>query len=164
MRPLLLPLLLLAGCGYSTGSMMPAGARSVAVPLAVNSTWYRHAEVVYTREVARELARHPGVTLRGPGEADAILRTRVASVPRIGLIDDEQDEILEGGMLVEVRAVLEDARTGAVIIPEMVIVRRAEYIIPRGETIQSALEEALVEAARDTVVRVMAHGFLVSRL
>ena len=45
-------LLLLGGCGYQTGSMMPDGVRSVAVELFKDDTRvetrYRGAEVTYT--------------------------------------------------------------------------------------------------------------------
>jgi hypothetical protein len=140
--------------------MMVPGISSIAVPLAENGTWYRHAEVTYTRELTRELMRHPGVTLRTSSEAQSILRTRIITIPRLTLIEDERDQVLEGGVLVEIEMVLEDARTGAIIIPATTIIRRAEYIVPRPESLQSAIDEALIEAARDSVVQLMAQGFL----
>jgi hypothetical protein len=153
-------LVFLVSCGYSTESMMVPGVQSVAVALAENATWYRQAEVTYTREVTREILRHPGVTLRSESDAQAILRSKILTIPRLTLIEDDRDQILEGGVLVEVEFTLVDARDGAVLVPPTRVVRRAENIVPRPESLGFAVDEALVEAARDTVVQLMSVGFL----
>ena len=160
---LLLFALTLGACGYSTGSLMPAGVHSVAVPIARNDTWYRHAEITLTREMTDQFLRHSTVDLRDAGSADALLRTRIVSIPRFTLIEDDRDRNLESGVLVEVEYWLESARDGSVIVPVNVVRRRAESIQPRGETLQGAVDEALIEAARDIVIQIQAQEFLRSR-
>jgi len=143
--------------------MMPPGVESIAVGIFDNETFYRHAEVTYTREVARELIRRAHVDIRDRGDADAVLMGRIVTIPRITLVEDDLDRILEGGVVVRVEARLVDGRTGEELIGPFLISRRAEYIVPRAENLQSAIDEAVKDAARDTVHRIQARSFLRER-
>lgn len=153
----------LSGCGYSSGSMMPPGVESIAVGIFANETFYRHAEVTFTREVSRELIRRAHVDVRDRGDADAVLVGRILTIPRITLVEDDLDQILEGGVVVRVEARLVDPKTGKDIVPRFLVSRRAEFIVPRAETLQSAIDEAVIDAARDTVHRIQAQSFLRER-
>ncbi|MAG57592.1 MAG: hypothetical protein CMJ83_14970 [Planctomycetes bacterium] len=152
-----------SGCGYSSGSMMPEGVHSVAVGIFGNETFYRHAEVTYTRELTRELVRRAHVDVRDPAKADVVITGRILTIPRITLVEDRIDQILEGGVVVRVEVKVEDPRTGQAVIDPFFINRRAEYVVPRPETLQTAIDEAVRDAARSTVHRIQAHSFLVER-
>lgn len=165
MRPAVLALaLVLGGCGYSTESLMPRGIDRVAVEAFGNETWYRRAEFTFTQEMSRELVRRAGVTLRDSEDAQAVIRGRILEIPRMTLIEDRHGQLLEGGVIVKVEVTMEDAKTGEVIVPTFVVARRAEYIEPRGETLQSAIDEAVRDAARDAVDRIQAGSFLAQRV
>ena len=151
--------LLLAGCGYQTGSMMPPRVESIAVGIVANETNYRQVEVTYTRELTRELVRRAHVDVRRRGEADAVLRGRILTIPRVTLVEDESDRILEGGVVVRVEVTLEDGRTGEPILEPFVVSRRAEYVVPRPETLQNAIDEAVRDVARDVANQIQAHSF-----
>lgn len=155
--------LLLTGCGYQAGSMMPPGVESIAVGIVENDTYFRQAEVTYTREVTRELIRRAHVDVRDRGQADAILTGRIMTIPRVTLVEDRFDRLLEGGIVVRVEATLSDARTGEPIIEPFVVSRRAEFIVPRPENLQSAIDEAVRDAARDVVHRIQARSFVRER-
>lgn len=156
-------LCLLPACGYQTGSMMPPGIESIAVGIVENDTYYRHAEVTYTRELTRELVRRAHVDVRHRGEADAVLTGRILTIPRITLVEDEFDRLLEAGVIVRVEVKLDDPRTGLPIIEPFVVSRRAEFVVPRPENLQSAIDEAVRDAARDVVHRIQAHSFVRER-
>lgn len=161
MRVLLLGLIgLLAGCGYTAGPLLPEGVRRIAVPIAQNESLYRHAEVTYTRELKQELLRRSGARVVDRGEADAILETRIVEVPRNALVEDAVDQILEDAILVRVAVRLYDPRDGVDLVPPFEVARRAERIVPRGETIATAIDEALRDVARETVLRIEADPFL----
>ena len=166
MRPLAISLLLallLASCGYQTGSLMPAGVAGVAVEVAGNETLYRRAGILFSRELSREIIRRSKATLRDPEDAQAVIRCRVLFIPRFPIVEDRHDFIMEGGVLVAVQVEMEDLRTGQILVPPFQVSRRAEYIVPRGETLQSAIDEALHDAAVDALNRIQAHAFLAAR-
>jgi hypothetical protein len=165
-RPLSAVLLLasLAGCGYHTGSLMPPGTESVAVGIFGNETYYRHAEVTYTRELTRELVRRAHVDVRGPDDAQAVISGRILSIPRITLVEDRRDQILEEGVVVSVEVHVDDPRTGLPLVDPFIVRRRAESIVPRGESLQDAIDEAVRDVARETVVRIQGASFLRERL
>lgn len=159
------PLLLvvLAACGYGTGNMMPRGVRSVAVQAFGNDTFYRRAEITYGRELSKELVRRAQVEIRDPHEAEAVIKGRILEIPRSTFIEDRNDRILEGGVIVRIEVRMEDARTGVPLVEPFEVLRRAEFIVPRGETLQGAIDEALRDAARDTVDRIQSWSFLAQR-
>lgn len=157
----LLGLTLLSGCGYTVGARLPGNPRTISVPIAFNETRYREAEVTYTRELTRELIRRTSVRLAGSEAADARLETRIIEIPRFPLIEDRTDAILEDAVLVRVSVRLIDAGTGSDLMPPFEIARRAERIVPRGETLETAIDEALRDVARETVLRLESHDFLV---
>jgi hypothetical protein len=159
----LLVLLLAAGCGYSTDSLLPEGVQTVAVESFGNETTYRRAEILFTEELRRQFLRRGGGALRGPSEADAIVRGRILEIPRVTFVEDRNDRILEGGVVVSVEVRMEDARTGRGILPPFVVSRRAEYLVPRGEDLQSAIDEAVMDAARDAFDRLCGEPFLRER-
>ncbi len=151
------------GCGWSTESMMPAGVESVAVEAFANETFYRRSEITFTRELSRALVRRAGVMIREPEEAQAVIRGRILTIPRLTLVEDRNDRILEGGVIVSVEVRVEDPRTGAPIVPPFVVSRRAEYVVPRGESLQTAIDEAVKDCADDAVDQIEGHSFFAQR-
>lgn len=155
--------LLCAACGYSVGGELPQSVRALSVPIAVNDTLYRGAEVTYTRELQRELVRRTNVRLVGERHATARLETRILDAPRFPLVEDRRDRILEDAILVRVAVRLYDHRTGQDLVPPFEVARRAERITARGEEIADAIDEALRDVARETVIRIEADSFVRAR-
>lgn len=160
---LLLPAALLTGCGYSTGELLPNGVQKIAVQAFGNDTRYRRHEITLTQEVSKQLVRRAGVQIRPMGEAEAVLRGEILEIPRLTLVEDENDRILEGAILAAVRVHFEDARTGAPIVEPFNVTRRAEYIVRRGESLDRAIDEAVRDCAEDIVHRLESHSFLRQR-
>ena len=153
---------LLAGCGYQTGSLMPEGARSLAVMVASNDTFYRQDELVYTRRLNEQLVRRAKVQLRDARDADAVLEARIIGITRLPLVEGERDVVLEEGVIGHVEVTLRDHRTGRVI-DQFQVKRRAEAVFPRGENLDTARAELAAELAEDTVVYLERRSFLLER-
>ncbi|HYC76293.1 MAG TPA: LPS assembly lipoprotein LptE [Planctomycetota bacterium] len=155
-------ILVAAGCGYQTGSLLPGGATRVAVSMAGNDTFYRQDEFVYTRRLTVELIRRVGVEIREPRDADLILEARITDLRRTPLVEGRRDEVLEEGLVGRVEIVLRDAKTGA-ILDRFDVRRRSEAIFGRGENLGSARAELAAELAEDTVVALERRSYLVER-
>jgi hypothetical protein len=155
-------LLALTGCGYSTGSLMPEGIRSIAVPMARNETFYRGDEFAYTRYLTEDLIRKSGVQLRERRNADAVLCTRLLRMRRVPLVEGDDDIVLEEGLVGTVEVTLSDRRSGRVLT-QFTLERRAEGIRPRGETLNFERDRLMLELAKDTVIRLESVSFLAAR-
>jgi hypothetical protein len=143
----------LSGCGYSTGSLMPEGVRSISVDLAKNDTFYRGDEILYTRFLTAELIRKTDVQVRNRRDADAVLCTRIKRLVRVPLVEGENTDVpLEEGLVGAVDVTLSDARSGR-ILSQFTIERRSEAIFVRGEDLVREREKLMRELAQDTVVR-----------
>lgn len=152
----------LVACGYSTDSLLPAGVRRIAVLPAENETFWRGAEIEFTRTVKRELAQRAGAVLADGAEADALFRAAVKRVVRQPLAEGGADITLEEGLAVNVEFRLEDARTGALLAGPFRVMRRAESIPTVGAalTLDDALRDAARLCARDAVDRLLAEELL----
>jgi hypothetical protein len=152
----------LAGCGYQTGSLMPEGARSIALSVAANETFYRQDEFAYTRRLGAELVRRAKVRLCDARDADAVLEATLVGMSRLPLVEGERDVVLEEGLIGHVEVTLRNPRTGRVI-DRFVVKRRAEAVFPRGENLDTARAELAAELAEDTVVQLERRSFLLER-
>ena len=164
MRHALLALLLIpAACGYSAGSLMPAGVRDVAVEVFGNETFYRNDEITFTRHLSRLLIERAGARVVAPARAQAIIRGRILAIGRYPFVDNPMDAVLDSGLVVTVEVVMEDPVTGEPLIPAFQVKRLANQIVARGESLQSAIDDAVRLCAEDAVNRFEAHSFLRGR-
>jgi hypothetical protein len=152
----------LSGCGYSTGSLMPEGVRTLAVSVAANDTFYRQDELVYTRNLVAQLVRRAKVRVRDVRDADAILETRITRLGRLPLVEGEKDVVLEEGFIGTVEVVLRRVADGRVI-DSFTVSRRSEAIFPRGESLDTARAELAAELAEDTVIVLERRSYLLER-
>lgn len=151
-------LFLLTGCGYRSGSLMPEGVERVAVDVFENDTFYREIEFTLTREIQRELRHRTSLQLVTRPRADAVLTGRIVDVFRPTLIETTGDLVSEQGVVVTVAARLVSTRDGRVIM-ETVQRNRAEFVVERGETLESAFAEALFDVAELIVNRLQDESF-----
>jgi len=141
---------LLTGCGYSTGSLTRRQERRVHLPLFENRTFYRDIEVGLTRQVEKELASRPGISIAPPERADIVLAGTIVGFDQRVLSEDPQDRVRESSVVTRVRIEVRDARTGTV--QRAFEVRdRAEFVTERGETLASATAESFFDLARRIV-------------
>jgi len=157
----LLPLLVLS-CGYSTSSLLPEGVHRLAVDVFDNDTFYREIEFTLTREVAAELRQRSDVLLSRRDSADAVLTGRILKVVRPTLVETNRDLVSEQAVIVTAEVTLWDTKTGKARM-RFTLANRAEFIVERGETLETAFDEALKDLAEDIVNALQNESFLRER-
>jgi outer membrane lipopolysaccharide assembly protein LptE/RlpB len=147
------------GCGYSTRSLLPEGVRTLAVDVFGNETFYREIEFQLTRELTRQVNVRTHYRLARRESADAILTGRILSVSRPTLVENRQDLVSEQAVIVTAEVTLTD-RHGRVIDHLAATSNRAEFIVERGETLETAFDEALADLAEQIINRLQDQSFL----
>lgn len=140
----------LAGCGYSAGPLVAAERRRVHVPLFENRTWYRDLEVELTRQVEKELASRPGISISPREGADIVLAGSIVDFAQRVLSEDSEDRVRESSAITRVQVDVVDARSGA-LLKRYSIRDRAEFHAGRGESLGSATSESFFDVARRIV-------------
>jgi outer membrane lipopolysaccharide assembly protein LptE/RlpB len=151
----MLPVILLAGCGYHTagkGARIPANVETIAVPAFINQTQTYRIEQTMTAAVVREfISRTRFRTLNEETpEADAVLRGTIVSTQLAPLTYDSQTGRASSAMVtVNMRVSLTDRR-GKVIFDNQNYIFREQYQVSR--EISSFFEEespAIERMSRD---------------
>jgi hypothetical protein len=161
-----LPLVLLTGC-YHVGYEPDGGAgTTLAVPVFENRTLRRELEVALTRHVRRELLETTPILLEDQADASRVLKGAITEVSENPLILGRVQELLHSSVTVTVSFAVRDG-AGVLVIgedadhdgtPEGEFVRTgyAEFTPSRGESRETALEEALRDLAELVVAELAA--------
>jgi len=152
----------LQGCGYSTKSLLPEGVDRLAVDVFSNDTFYREIEFSLTRELSAEIRHRSRVRLTRRNTADAVLQGRILRVHRPTVVENPADFVSEQAVIVTAEVTLKDLTTGKAL-DRFTLSNRAEFVVERGESLQSAFAESLKDLAEDIVNRLQAQSFLVER-
>jgi hypothetical protein len=142
--------LLAAGCGYSAGPLTHHDLRRVHVPIFQNKTFWRDFEVGLTREVEKELAARPGISIAPREHADIVLAGTIEDFQQHVLSESTTDAVRESSTVTRVRVDVKDARTGDVV-RSYTVRYRAAFVPARGETAFTAAAESFVDLARRIV-------------
>lgn len=157
----------LAGC-YSVGFRPAGGAESVAVATFENATLRRHVEYDLTRHVRREVLEATPLHLEDVDPDDPeqlVLRGRVASIDEAVLIAGAAEEVLLASVTVSVSfgvyaggalRIGEDTDGDGALDGELVLTTFAERDRTRGESRETAIDEALRDLAEMIVFRLAA--------
>ncbi len=145
---LILIFALISGCGYSTKSLISRKINSIYIPVFDNTTFRRGLEFELTKAVKDEIMSKTNLRIVQKDSADTILYGTIRSVTEGILTQDITDNIVESRLTIHVGIKLKDRRTGRVLISENDLKNSAEFIVKRGETIDSAAEEGLAELAK----------------
>ena len=113
MLPALLALAL-AGCGWHTGLMVPEGARSVGVEVVTRAPTVleRGLEPRLTLALSQAVSDLVGLPLEEPARADFVVRGEILDYRRRGGVRSVDNQLLESGVRIEVRATLVDRKAG----------------------------------------------------
>lgn len=156
---LLLGTVLFASCGYTTESMLPEGVRTVAIEMYGNDEFYREIEFQLTRELTQEINHRTMWRLTRQKHADAVLGGRILRVRRPTLVETTSDLVSEQAVIVTAEVTLTDSRTGKQL-ERFVTSNRAEFILERGESVDTAFAEALHDLAEQIINRLQSRSFL----
>ena len=138
--------LALGSCGYRAGPVDPSKARTVAVPVFDNDTYWREIEVEMTQALVAEIDARSGLRLTAkPAAADLVLRGTIASFGKRVLADRGPGDVTESAVVVTLVVVVEDTRTGT---RDRRTFRIEEpYSTTKGQSLASARAEAFENLA-----------------
>lgn len=151
-------LLLFSSCGYTTRSLFPEGIESVAVEIVGNETFYREIETQLTRELTREIRERSPYRLAHLRKADAVLSGRILGVIRPTLVENAVDLVSEQAVIVSAEMVLTDRRTSEEL-QRFRVANRAEFIVERGETLETAFAESIHDLAEEILNELQKQSF-----
>ncbi len=146
---------LMCGCGYSTKSLISRDISSIHIPIFENDTFRRGVEFDLTKAVKDEIMSKTNLRIASKDNADTILHGTVKKVTERIITQGFRDSIVEAEMalLVEIRLV--DRRTDRTLVHEKSVNQTTGYIVRRGETLESASAEGVVDLA-ETIVNLLA--------
>ncbi len=142
---------MISGCGYSSKSLISRNINSIYIPIFDNTTFRRGLEFDLTKAVKDEIMNRTSLRIVQKESADTILYGTIIKVNENVLIQNRRDDIVESRLTIFVDIKLEDRRTGRALVDESGLFRSAEFIVNRGENINSAAQEDIVRLA-ETIV------------
>jgi outer membrane lipopolysaccharide assembly protein LptE/RlpB len=151
----IVPLVLLAGCGYSTGgraTRLPKSVQTIAIPAFVNQTQSYRIEQTMTAAVVREFNSRSNYTVVSDAAAgaDATLRGTIVSTQLSPLTYDSQTGRASSAMVIVTMKVSVTDKQGKPLFENQNYVFREQYQVSR--EISSFFEEespAVERMARD---------------
>jgi hypothetical protein len=147
----LLLAVLAAGCGYTFGSpAAPGVARTFALDVATNESFWQRREIELTRSLDRELTTRLGWRRAPASAADALLRVRIERIDSRTLVTGTSEPLREGALRYAVHAELVAPQSGNVLM-RRTYVDLAEYRPALGEDQSTAEQEASYDLARKIV-------------
>ena len=150
--------LVLAGCGYTTGGMLPKHIHTVHVPVFDNTTFRRGLEFDLTESLKRELMARTRLRLAEREQADSILDGSIVEVRERLLAETAEEEVISKRVTVYVDFEWRDRRTGHVLASARRLSRRADMLAARGEGVLTATQESLTCLA-EAIVEQMEVGW-----
>ncbi len=139
---------LASGCGYSQKSLISRKINSIYIPIFDNITFKRGLEFELTKAVKDEIMSKTNLRIVQKDSADTILYGTIKDVTERVLTQNTEDNIVEGRVIIHVDIKLVDRRTDRTLIKKSNLKNSAEFIVKRGETIDSAAEESLAALAK----------------
>jgi hypothetical protein len=138
---------LASGCGYSQKSLISRKINSIYIPIFNNATFRRGLEFDLTRAVKDEIMSRTSLRIVQKDSADTILSGNIRDVKESAL-SQSADNIVEGRVSIYADITLLDRRTERALITRSNLTGAAEYLVKRGENVQSATEEGIANLAK----------------
>lgn len=105
----------LIGCGYTLGTPMVQGVRTVHVPIFKADSFRRNLDYLLTEAVQKEIRTRSGYRLDEAETADTILRGRIVEIRKTPLSENRYDDPREVQLLVGAEVTWIDRRSGQIL-------------------------------------------------
>ncbi len=142
---------IISGCGYSSKSLYDRNISSIYIPIFDNTTFRRGLEFELTKAVKDEIMNRTSLRIVQKDSADTILHGKIVDVTESVLIQNNVDDIVESRYTIFVDIKLVDRRTDRTLFEESGLKKSAEFIVNRGENINTAAAEDITRLA-ETIV------------
>ena len=141
-------LALISGCGYTNKSLISRNINSIYIPIFENDTFRRGLEFDLTSALKDEIMSNTKLRILQKDSADTILTGRIMKVTEGMLSSNVEDNIVESRVTISVHIKLVDRITGRTLIEENNLKQAAEFVVNRGENINTASQESLALLAK----------------
>ena len=139
----LLAAALLAGCGYTTGSLVPTAYKTIAVPVFDNPTKRHDLEWEVTQAVVEEIQSRTGLRVVDPSDSpDLVLRGALVEVDEDVLSHRERQRIRESAYFLTAEIEVVEGHTGKPVVAKDRVTERESFVSSIGEDVRTARAEA----------------------
>ena len=143
---------IISGCGYTTKSLISRKINSIYIPIFGNSTFRSGLEFDLTTALKDEIMSKTKLRIATKDNADIILSGKIIRVDEGVHSSNAQDNIVESTVTITVEIRIYERRTGrGMAIESPTITNTAEFIVSRGENVNTATQESLEGLAKKIV-------------
>ena len=133
----------LCGCGYSTGTLIPRGYRTIAVPVFDNTTHRHDIEWELTRAVVEEINSRTALRVVDPADSpDLVLNGTLVDADEEVLSHMARQRIRESAYFLTAEIEVTDAHSGKALVKRSRVTERESFVPQIGEDVRTAREEA----------------------
>jgi hypothetical protein len=133
----------LVGCGYATGSLVPASYRTIAVPVFDNPTHRHDLEWALTQAVVEEIQARTALRVVDPSASpDLVLKGSLADADEDVLSHTDHQRIRESSYFLTADVEVVDGRSGKPVVKRRRVTERESFVPDAGENVRTAREEA----------------------
>lgn len=111
----LLCLAAISGCGYTLGTPMVPGVRTVHVAVFKSDSFRRNLDYLLTEAVQKEVRTRSGYRLDEAETADTILRGKIVEIRKNPLVENRFDDPREIQLMVGAEVTWMDRRSGQIL-------------------------------------------------
>ncbi len=148
---LLILFVLISGCGYTSRSLISRNINSVFIPIFGNDTFRSGLEFDLTTALKDEIMSKTKLRIARKDDADTVLTGKIVKITEGVITSNARDNIIENQVTISVSIALADRRTGRALMSMSGLTNRAEYIVTRGENINTATQECLAGLAEKII-------------
>ena len=142
---------LISGCGYTSKSLISSKINSVYIPIFGNYTFRSGLEFGLTTALKDEIMSKTKLRIAKKDDADTILTGKIFTVTEGVITSNARDNIIENQVTITVNIAFVDRRTGRALMAMDGLFNKAEYIVTRGENVDTATQECLEGLAEKIV-------------
>ncbi len=148
---LLVLFVLISGCGYTSRSLISRNINSVFIPIFGNDTFRSGLEFDLTTALKDEIMSKTKLRIARKDDADTVLTGKIVKITEGVITSNARDNIIENQVTISVNIALADRRTGRALMSMSGLTNKAEYIVTRGENINTANQECLAGLAEKII-------------
>ena len=145
--------LALGGCGYSLRTSMPAGIKSVHVPVLENKTAEPGIEDFITSALTQAVVGTGARIAANASEADASLEGAIVEYRLISLSFDSSSNVTSYRLIIALALTFKDLKQNKVVWKQDRVEERADFVVSGQVTQTLAREQVAVQRAAVDVAR-----------
>ena len=149
----LVAVLALGGCGYSLRASMPAGIKTVHVPVLENKTAEPGIEDFITSALTQAVVGTGARIAASAADADASLEGQIVEYRLISLSFDSSANVTSYRLIIALALTFKDLRQNKVIWKQDRVEERADFVVSGQVTQTLAREQVAVQRAAVDVAR-----------